>query len=181
MLVLTGERSPDPTVSTFSFFKEIIGYDDENADAYYLRGNIYLEEGDADKAVSDFDKALKYTDENAKMSVEIAQDLIAADMDADKYLKNMLNDEASSAGDYYYRGYAYFIMEDYDNAISSLKSALKADDEEYARDSLKLEIRAYEQKADFENAYSLIKDYVEKYPDDEEGQKEYTFLESRIQ
>lgn len=27
MLVLTGVRSPDPTISTFSFFKEIVGYD----------------------------------------------------------------------------------------------------------------------------------------------------------
>jgi hypothetical protein len=30
MLVITGTRSPDSTISTFSFFKDIIGFDLEN-------------------------------------------------------------------------------------------------------------------------------------------------------
>lgn len=30
MLVLTGTRSPDPTMSTFAFFKEVVGYDLES-------------------------------------------------------------------------------------------------------------------------------------------------------
>ena len=32
----------------------------------------------------------------------------------------------------------------------------------------------------WEDAYNIMKSYVEEYPDDDKGMKEYTFLESRL-
>ena len=40
-------------------------------------------------------------------------------------------------------------------------------------------IVAYEYQGDFENARAKAQEYVEKYPSDERGTREYTFLQTR--
>lgn len=49
---------PAGAVDTYT---AIIDYDKKAADAYYLRGCVYLKQGDTESAVSDFDKAVKIT------------------------------------------------------------------------------------------------------------------------
>ena len=40
----------------------VLDYDKSYADAYYLRGNLYLQQGDSNKALADYEQAAKYAD-----------------------------------------------------------------------------------------------------------------------
>ena len=44
---------------------------------------------------------------------------------------------------------------------------------------IKNEIIAYEYSGDFASAKECMEDYIEKYPDDSDAEREYQFLETR--
>ncbi len=68
----------------------------------------------------------------------------------------------------------------FDMAIECLKSALKLEKVPNKQIITKTLVIAYEQTLDFESALELMAQYVEDYPDDEEAQRELTFLETRV-
>ena len=67
----------------------------------------------------------------------------------------------------------------YDMAIECLTSALELEKVPNKQILMKTLVIAYEQKLDFETAEELIREYLKAYPDDEEAQRELTFLETR--
>ncbi len=67
----------------------------------------------------------------------------------------------------------------YEAAITAAETGLALEGEEGKRDLLYNEIVAYEKKLDFESAKAKAAEFVEAYPDDEEGRKEYDFLITR--
>lgn len=67
----------------------------------------------------------------------------------------------------------------YDAAIAAAEKGLALEGDAGKRDLLYNEIVAYEKNLDFESAKSKAAQFVEAYPDDEEGKKEYDFLSTR--
>lgn len=81
-----------------------------------------------------------------------------------------------------YNQYAVCMMAagNYEEAATACENGLKYNDRETdASLSFNL-IAAYEKLARWEDAYNVARDYVSKYPDDENGLREYEFLESRV-
>lgn len=61
-------------------YTAIIDYDKKAADAYYLRGCVYLKQGNTEGAVSDFDEAVKNNSSDYELYVNIYENLSAYDM-----------------------------------------------------------------------------------------------------
>ena len=53
-------------------------------------------------------------------------------------------------------------------------------DNVYRKELMMLEITYYEKKEDYDKAYELASQLMADYPDYEKGQREYTFLSTRI-
>lgn len=75
--------------------------------------------------------------------------------------------------------YCYMKLESYDMAKKIVQEGLASGDESIKKDLLFDEIVLYEKNLDYKTAYEKAKEYVNLYPDDKEGQKELTFLETR--
>ena len=89
-------------------------------------------------------------------------------------------------------GIAKWELEDYEGARDAFKSALDngaektgrlynfiGNSEEILQEMKFNVIAAYEGMEHFESAKTKLKEYLEEYPDDEQAQKEMTFLETR--
>jgi len=68
----------------------------------------------------------------------------------------------------------------YDGALAYIEEGLKLDTDESKQNLRFDEIVCYEKKLDFETAAIKARAYVELYPTDEAGQREYRFLKTRV-
>ena len=80
-----------------------------------------------------------------------------------------------------YNGLALCDINDgsYDSALENITKGLEDASTAEMQDLLFNEIVVYEKKLDFATALSKIQEYVKMFPDDENAQKELTFLKSR--
>ena len=105
-------------------YDAIVALREKEEDAYYLRGVIYIEKGDLEKAQADFNKAMELDPENYDRLIEIycvleangykttGQEYLQAAIDGGT--KNMTN---------YEKGRICYYLEDYDNARTYLEKA----------------------------------------------------------
>lgn len=82
---------------------------------------------------------------------------------------------------YIYAQYAsyYISVGELDQAYGFIYNGLKSDDE-YNAELRLLEIAYYERLKDFDHAFELAEELISYYPDNEDGQKEYAFLYTRV-
>ena len=140
-------------------YTSIIDYDEKNTDAYYLRGNVYLKAGKTEQAISDFDKALNLTEDYGKMATEMASALIDAG-EAEKakaYLNKVLSQESGEDAAYY-QGVAYYLMEDYENAVKKLSACISGGNS----DGYVMLAQSYVAQGQSANAASAIESYLSK-------------------
>ena len=85
----------------------VLNYDKGYANAYYLRGNLYLQQGDAKKALADYEQAAKYADADYEIYIQLYENLKRAGMQADgeKYLNAALELKGKSRYHLTNRGY----------------------------------------------------------------------------
>ena len=70
-------------------------------------------------------------------------------------------------------------QEEYQKALNAFENGITLSDPAYDQSLRFNEIVAYEHLLDFKKAAVLMKEYLEKYPGDEEAQREYIFLSTR--
>ncbi len=70
-------------------------------------------------------------------------------------------------------------QENYDEALSYISEGLALEDSQAKQELYFNEIVAYEKKLDFDTAKEKARLYVERYPSDEAGKKEWKFLSTR--
>ena len=73
----------------------------------------------------------------------------------------------------------YVEQKDYDNALTYIQKGIEQGGESKA-DFMYQQIVIYEKAQNYDKAYEVAKKYVELYPNDVNGKKEYTFLSTRI-
>lgn len=154
---------------------------------YFNRGMIYLDLQDEDSAIEMLEKSLEKGYTVALLGLG---ETAVRQEDYEKargYYETFFNEvdqnktEASVMA-HGYNQYAVCLMScgSYEEAATACENGLKYNDRETdAALSFNL-ISAYEHLARWEDAYNVARDYVSKYPDDEQGMKEYQFLESRV-
>ncbi len=221
--------------------------DEGNADAYFLRGASYLEEGLTDEAAADFDAATALSATDYDLYLNIYQCYEKANLSAVgvTYLTAAQSLKGDDTEYYYNQGRIYYYLEeyeqaqqmlitpveekyepamyligkvylaledythalaiyqqiqdefgesqecynglamcaiqkeDYDTALAYISLGLALDGTDGRQELLFNEIVAYEGKLDFVTAAEKAEAYVESYPTDEAGQKEWAFLQTR--
>lgn len=70
-------------------------------------------------------------------------------------------------------------QEEYQKALNAFENGIALNDPAYDQSLRFNEVVAYEHLLDFKKAAVLMKEYLDKYPGDEEAQREYIFLSTR--
>lgn len=76
--------------------------------------------------------------------------------------------------------YCYMQMEQYDEALALVDKALEEEGQTLSQELLYEKGVALERKGDFDGAFDCFAQYVEQYPGEEDGKREYDFLVTRI-
>ncbi len=139
---------------TIATYTALIDYDDTNANAYFLRGCVYLETGDSDSAFSDYRNAVDRAGKDYEMYRRIYYNLTNSGYPEKgvEYLNMALAIEGSEGFQYYERGRIYYIMEQYDVAESAFLNAI---DKGYTDAWIEL-ARVYVMKGDTESAETAL-------------------------
>ena len=70
-------------------------------------------------------------------------------------------------------------QEDYESAMENIQKGIACQDESVMQELLFNEIVVCERQLNFQTAKAKMKEYLERYPEDEEALRENTFLQSR--
>ena len=153
----------DGAIATYS---SILDYDEDNADAFYLRGSLYLVLGDTAAAQADFNSAVTNNSEDYELYVNIYEQLNGAGMtsEASDYLNQALELKGDSANAHLWKGRIYLMLSDYENAEKELKTAL---DKKSVEANLYL-AKLYEAQDDAETAASYYETYLDSGDADSE-------------
>lgn len=147
----------------------VLDYDKSYANAYYLRGNLYLQQGDAKHALSDYEQAAKYADADYEMYIQLYENLNRAGMKADgeKYLGEALELKGKSRYHLTNRGYIYYLMGDYEKAKEQLLQAVEIEQKKDEDDKAELYLaQTAEKLGDAQTATKYYQAYAEDHADD---------------
>ena len=140
--------------------------------SYYL--------GKYDEARQSLEAARK-NDESDKLVLYLGRSYEAlGDMNyAATLYREYLEKDPDSACIYNEEGLMYLKQEEYMKALTAFENGMALNDPSYNQSLMFNEAVTYEYLLDFKKAAVLMKEYIEKYPDDEEAQREYIFLSTR--
>lgn len=142
----------------------IIDFEKDAYEAYFLRGCLYCKQGNAEAAKTDFANAVKYKGNDYKLYIQIYENLLTLDEEeeAQGYLSKALQIKGNEVGNYENRGQIYYLMGEYDSAITELSTALEAGST-YANLYL---AKTYDDMGDVATAEDYLKTYIASVPTD---------------
>ncbi len=158
-LFLAGE-----TEASIEAYTALVDYDSDNWEVYYLRGNVYLQDGQEEAALADYENAASLHADDPELCVHIYANLCNAGLEtqAQSYRDTALAMNPSGASDYYYLGEIYYLSEDYENAVFYLTTAREMGYEE----AILLLATLYDERGDSESAQKMFSAYMDLHPDD---------------
>ncbi len=139
-------------------YTAIIKYDDKVADPYYLRGSVYLKEGEDEKMLADYEKAIELADNSYDMAIMIYTNLSASGYDAQgrTFLQETLDLKGKSGDDYVGRGRVYIALKEYDKAVTDLQTAV----EKKGNNAKVYLAQAYEMNGQKDEANNILSEYL---------------------
>lgn len=146
------------TEAALDTYNAIIEYN-EDARAYYLRGNLYFNMGDQEKAVADYKTAIKKDKSNYELYIGIYETFKNRNMveDGQQYLNQAMELKGDKPEDCLYKGRICYLLGDYDEAVTYLEKALEGE-QDLAPYYLG---QAYEALGDEEKAQGYIAQYLD--------------------
>ena len=105
---------------------------EENAKAYFLRGNLYYSLGNEENALSDYAAAVEHAPKEYELYIGVYEALTAhgKDKEAQEYLNQALEIKGNSAYDKMQKGRIQFLLGESDTAIALLEEAIKGKETE---------------------------------------------------
>ena len=161
------------------YLQTVVEQKGEKAADKLLKGRAYELLGETDKAIEYLQAAIDKGE--AEANFYMAQ-LYTADgqaEEAEKYFQAYLESGKVTAESLQSLGENCMNTGDYEAALSYLNAALELEPGEGYQQLLKDAVIANEYTGDFATAYSLLQQYTEKYPDDDEATAELDFLSTR--
>lgn len=138
----------------------LINYDKDNMEAYYLRGTLYLVQGETEKARGDYQEALNLEPKDIKLHNRIGESLQNAGEEeaAGIILNQALGIKGTAASDYREKGYSCYLLGQYDSARTYLDKAMNMEDKE----AILYMAMLLEAKGETEQANRLYENYGSK-------------------
>lgn len=148
-------------------YTALIDYDKDNAEVYYLRGSVYLNQNQEKKALSDYKKAVEAGTQNYEVCIGIYENLKNSGYEdnAEEYLKKALDNKPKEADDYAKQGYIYYLLGDYQQAKTNLDKAIDKD----SKEALLYLAEVYNAEDQVEQAQGLLENYVKDNAKDSEA------------
>lgn len=152
------------TDQALTTYTALISYDGKRATPYYLRGNLYLDQGDTKSAKADYDTAISLDSKNLELYISIYDNLKAAGFSEDGtlYLEQAVQTSGTKADDYARRGRAYTLLGDYESAESELQKAVDAGSSQ----ALLYKGQLLEEEGNPSEAQTLYENYISLHKDD---------------
>lgn len=150
----------DDYQSAIDTYSDLITYDENDADAYFLRGSVYFDMGKPDKGLADYKKASKVCGDDYEMYIEIYRNLNSLGYvdEAITYLNAALEIEGKEGDNYYYRGRIYQYLGQDEVAETAFVKALDGGNDEAG---IYL-ARIYLDRGEDESAKDLISKYTDR-------------------
>lgn len=106
-------------------YSAIIDFLPKEADAYYLRGCIYVKKSEIESAKSDYSKAVTYNPKDYELYIHIYENLKGAGEEeaAKEYLNMAFSIKGNAVSDIEYRGRIYCLQGEHENALTELGAA----------------------------------------------------------
>lgn len=145
-------------------YNAIIDFEKEAYEAYYLRGCLYCKQDNAEAAKADFASAVKYQGNDYELYINIYENLLTLGEteEANAYLSKALSIKGEAVSNHEYRGQIYYLLGEYDSAITELKAALEAGST-YANLYL---AKTYDDMGDATSAEGYLTTYIAAAPAD---------------
>ncbi len=140
----------------------IAGMREKQAEVYYLRGLIKMENGEYENAVKDLDTALSRSKGDTTMAIRIYQ--VFADYErveeGKSYLSSALKNHENSMTEYE-KGSVYYYLEDYESAKNYLEKA-KSEEKRADADIVLMLGKTYEELGNSNYAAGVYKQFIEE-------------------
>ena len=147
----------------------VLDYDDSYANAYYLRGNLYLQQDMVDQALADYEQAAAHADADYEIYIQLYENLSRAGRTEEgvAYLNQALELNGKSRSALTGRGYVYYLLEDYESAEAELTKAVAIEKKEGEDDKAELILaQTYDQMGDQSQAQEYYELYAQDHADD---------------
>lgn len=143
-------------------YNAILTLEPEEVNALFLRGRLYLKDGQYEPAFADFSRTVELDKDGYDLRIEIAGLLTEAGYKDEglQFLQQFLADNEKKLSDYD-KGRIYYYMGDYEKAKVSLEGAKT----EESDDVILLLGKSYEQLGDYNYATSVYKNYLDEHPE----------------
>lgn len=144
-------------VGAISTYTNILNFDDKDTSAYYLRGTVYLADGDLDKSIADFDKAISTNVDDYEMYINIFNNLNNKGYveQGKGYLTKALEIK-DSKDDGLKKGMIYYYLGDTENAMNFLNKSKDAGNQK----ALLYLGKVYQLLKDNDSAVTLYEEYI---------------------
>ncbi len=161
------------------YLQSALNIQGDDVEHYYNRGRVYYYLENYEEAQSQLIRPVEEKYEPAMYLIGKVY-LAMEDYEHAQAIYQQIQSELGGGAEVY-NGLALCAIEsgDYDTALSYIGQGLALEGTEGKQELYFNEIVAYERKLDFAAAKSKAQEYVQKYPSDEAGQKEWTFLSTR--
>ena len=145
-------------------YDALIDFDDSLSEAYFLRGNLFLDQGDKDNAVSDYEEAVKRDSSDLELYITICENLTNSGYPGEgtSFLKKATELSGSGAEARALKGRAYTLLGEYDQAAKELDAAIKGGSAEAELYKGQLLVAM----GDTDAATELFQSYLEKSGED---------------
>ncbi len=147
-----------------------------------FQGRAYQKLGDLEKAKSCFEEAAEeeYADAYFYLG-NMLKDEKKYDQALENYNKYVeLLKEKSGGVVYNQMALCQAAQGDYEAALQSVETGLARKDADIMKELMKNQVIIVEKTGDFATAKTLASDYLKQFPDDEEMERELTFIKTRV-
>ncbi len=148
-------------------YTALIDYDEDNAQVYYLRGSVYLNQKQEKKALEDYEKAVEVGEEDYDIYIGIYENLKNSgyEEEAEEYLRKAVENKPKETEDYAKQGHIYYLLGDYKQAKARLDKAIDQD----SKEALLYLAEVYNAEDQTEQAKGLLENYVKDNAEDSEA------------
>ncbi len=161
-----------------AYLREVLKQQDKKMDPFVV-GRIYYYLGEYQNACLTLEQAKKKNNPDSYLYLGKAYEATGDYNYAASVYNAYLLEEEPNALIYNQLGLCEMSRKEYQKALNAFHAGMELGEKETLQVLSYNEIVAYEHLGDYEQALTLVKEYLKKYPDDADAKKEHEFLLTR--